>query len=385
MKNKPKLIRITTIPGSLKGLLTGQLKYMNNYFNVIGISSPGEKLAEVAQVEGVSVVAINMKRSISPLKDIKSVYDLYKILKREKPLIVHTHTPKAGTVGMLAAKFAGVPHRLHTIAGMPLMESTGIKRKILNLVEKATYACATKIYPNSRGLYDFILKNKFCSKSKLKVIAKGSSNGIDTEYFSPQSVSEEKKNELRKTLKIDNDDFIFIFVGRIVKDKGINELVEAFVQLSKNKKNIKLLLVGSFDSNLNPIKLESQEQIKTHPLIIHTGYQKDVRPYFAIANVLTFPSYREGFPNVVMQAGAMGLNCIVSDINGCNEIIKDHHNGLIIPPKNTEMLYTKMLWLFENKDENIKMSQITRYSIKENYERKYVWGEILKEYKSIIN
>lgn len=384
MKAKPKLIRITTIPGSLRGLLTGQLGFMSNHFDVIGIASKGEILNEVAEREGVRVIPVDMTRTISPIKDLKAVVKLYKILKKEKPLIVHTHTPKAGTIGMLASKLAGVPNRLHTIAGLPLLEVTGKKRKILDIVEKITYGCATKIYPNSKGLKEIIQKNKYTTKNKLKVIGKGSSNGIDTSIFNPELVTLNTRFELKKQLQISEEDFVFVYVGRIVKDKGINELIKAFKRLSKTSNKVKLLLVGSFDSNLDPLEVENQKEINDNPAIISVGYQKDVRPYFSISNVLTFPSYREGFPNVVMQAGAMGLNSIVTNINGCNEIIKDGHNGFIIQPKSTEQLLDKMVWLFQNQNENTKMSTNTRKSICDNYERKYIWNEILKEYNTII-
>ncbi|WP_299382960.1 glycosyltransferase family 4 protein [uncultured Lacinutrix sp.] len=384
MNKKPKLIRITTIPGSLRGLLTGQLAFMSNHFDVIGISSKGEVLDEVGEREGVRVLPVDMTRTISPLKDLKAVVQLYKILKKEKPLIVHTHTPKAGTIGMLASKLAGVPYRLHTIAGLPLLEATGKKRKILDIVEKITYSCATKIYPNSSGLKSIILQNKYTKESKLKVIGKGSSNGIDTSIFNPELYRSNSKKELKQQLNISEKDFVFVFVGRIVKDKGINELIESFKELSQQFNNIKLLLVGSFDSNLDPLKVENQIELNNNPAIISVGYQKDVRPYFSISNVLTFPSYREGFPNVVLQAGAMNLNSIVTNINGCNEIIQDGYNGFVIPPKNKEQLFNKMKWLIENQEQNELMSANTRKNICDNYERKYIWNEILKEYNTII-
>ena len=174
-----KIIRITTIPESLGGLLTGQLKFMSQHFEVVGVSSKSKGVLEnVGKREGIRVIPVKMTRTMTPLKDLRATWQLYKTYKKEKPFIVHSHTPKAGTVGMLAAYFARVPHRLHTIAGLPLLEAKGNKRKVLNLVEKITYACATKIYPNSYGLKQIILDHKFTSEKKLKVIGNGSSNGI---------------------------------------------------------------------------------------------------------------------------------------------------------------------------------------------------------------
>src|SRR5690606_2408976 len=196
-----KLIRITTVPISLKILLKGQLAYMReNGFEVIAVSSPGEDLEEVEKNEGVRTVAVEMTRTISPFKDLKALFELVKLFRKEKPQIVHTHTPKAGVLGMMAAKITGVPHRLHTAAGRPLTVATGAKRQLLNQVEKLSYACATRVYPNSFGLEKFILEEKFTSPQKLKVIGKGSSNGIDTNYFDPQLVSDDTQSTLRKEL-----------------------------------------------------------------------------------------------------------------------------------------------------------------------------------------
>lgn len=172
--SKPKLIRITTVPLSLKVLLKGQHRFMSqNNFEVIGVSSSGEQLYEVEKEEGIRVEVLEMTRTISPVKDLKAFYQFYKWCKKEKPVMVHSHTPKAGIVGMLGAKLAGVPIRLHTVAGLPLMEATGTKRKVLDFVEKVTYASATKVYPNSKGLYDFIVANRLTSPSKLKMIGGG--------------------------------------------------------------------------------------------------------------------------------------------------------------------------------------------------------------------
>jgi capsular polysaccharide biosynthesis glycosyltransferase capM len=384
-----KLIRITTVPISFKVLLKGQLRFMaSNGFDVKGVSSEGEELREIHENEGIVMEAINMSRKITPFQDLKSLWEMWNFLRKEKPQIVHTHTPKAGIIGMLAARLAGVPHRLHTVAGLPLMEATGIKRKILNFVEKLTYSSATRVYPNSKGLYDFILQNNFTQSNKLKIIANGSSNGINTAFFSPAQVSEIEKVALREKLNIQPDDFVFVFVGRIVSDKGINELIKAFSQLQTAENNeqigIKLLLVGGLESDLDPLNPETLAEINQNRDIISVGFQQDVRPFFAISDALAFPSYREGFPNVVMQAGAMGLPSIVSDINGCNEIIVEGENGLIIPSKNVEKLKEKMLTLARDKNLYIKLKENSRRMIENRYEQSVVWKALLEEYEGLL-
>ncbi|WP_341965860.1 glycosyltransferase family 4 protein [Myroides sp. C2723] len=353
-------------------------------FNVLGVSSCGKELDDVHKDEGVGVVPLEMTRTISPIKDLKSLWNFYWLCKKEKPLIVHSHTPKAGIVGMLGAKLAGVPIRLHTVAGLPLMEATGIKRSILNFVEKLTYSSATKVYPNSKGLYDFILLEKFTSPSKLEVIADGSSNGINTSIFNRDVLCKEELEKLKETLDIKEGDFVFIFVGRLVGDKGINELVHAFKNICKNSSNVKLLLVGPLESELDPLRNSTLEEMETNENIISVGFQKDVRPYFAISNALVFPSYREGFPNVVMQAGAMGLPSIVSDINGCNEIIVQDKNGSIIPVKNTEAIEFEMLKFLNDNEYYNQLKENSRPMITERYEQQIVWNALLEEYNRLI-
>ncbi|WP_460218943.1 glycosyltransferase family 4 protein [Psychroserpens sp. MEBiC05023] len=356
---------------------------MNRYYEVIGVSGDGDALTEVRQNEGIETYVVEMTRTITPIKDLKATYQLYKFFKKEQPFIVHTHTPKAGTLGMLAAKLAGVPHRLHTIAGLPLLEISGSKRRLLDTVEKFTYSCATQILPNSFGLKDIILQNKYTKASKLKVIGKGSSNGIDTKHYDSALISEEQRNTLKQELGIKDSDIVFIFIGRIVKDKGINELVKAFDSLSKKVSASKLILVGPKEDHLDPLLPETEALITSNAQILAVGMQKDIRPYVTISDVLTFPSYREGFPNVVLQASCMSLPCIVSDINGCNEVIEHELNGLIIPTKNEIALENAMQFMIDHPEKRLAMIAHTRSRIIKRYEQEYVWNELLKTYKSL--
>ena len=380
--SKQTLIRITTVPLSLEKLLSGQLHFMSSFYNVIAVSSDKERLERYGESEKVAVFPLEMTRKITPLRDVFAVLKLYFFLKKTKPFIVHTHTPKAGIVGMLASKLAGIPHRLHTVAGMPLLEQAGFKRMVLNFVEKLTYSCATKVYPNSFKLRDIIIKNEYCPPTKLKVLANGSSNGIDTSYFDSTHFSEDQKSSLKQELGIKSSDFVFIFVGRIVSDKGINELISAFSEIQEYKTDLKLLLVGPYEQELDPLKEETLNQINTNKSIFSVGYQDEVRPYFAISDCLVFPSYREGFPNVVMQAGAMGLPCIVSDINGCNEIIEDAKNGYIIPVRDKEAVKETLIRILDNKEEYSKMQQNAREMIVSRFDQKTMWESILQEYRN---
>lgn len=379
---KKKIIRVTTVPQSLGGLLRGQLKFMSDYYEMIGISSNGNGfLNRYKKKEGVKVYQVEMTRKITPLQDLKAVWRLYKIFKKEKPFIVHTHTPKAGTLGMTAAYLANVPHRLHTIAGMPLLERTGNTRKLLDLVEKLTFAFSTMVYPNSFEMKKIVLKNGYTTEKKLKVLGNGSSNGVDGSYFDPNRYSNYRKARMRSYLGLKQNDFVYLYVGRLVKDKGIEELIEAFDLISKENQDVKLLLVGYFEKKLDPLSTKTEESIKSNPNIIYVGGRLDVRSYYAVSNVLTFPSYREGFPNVVMESGSMGLPAIVSDINGCNEIIVNGKNGLIIPPKDCKALKNQMLNCYKNRGMLQILAENSRHMVIDRYERQFVWKKILEEYK----
>ena len=377
-----KLVRITTVPISLDKLLTGQLKYMSGHdFDVFMISSWGERVLSLEKRENSKFIKVNMSRAISPLNDVISLFKLIVILFKLKPQIVHTHTPKAGLLGMLAAWLVRVPVRLHTVAGLPLMETTGFKKRILEYVEWLTYRCAVNVYPNSTNLKSFIIKNRFCKPEKLKVIGNGSSNGIDVNYFKMSAEIQKEAEKLKSEFGFSEGNFVFVFVGRIVKDKGIEELTQAFSELNKIYPHLRLLLVGPMEPELDPLSDACLSLISNSDNIISAGFQNDVRPYLAISHALAFPSYREGFPNVPMQAGCFNLPSIVTDINGCNEIIHNEVNGLIVPVKDAETLKNAMGLIITDQALYLRLKDNARRLIVENYDQKRIWELILSEYQ----
>ena len=380
-ESRKKLIRITTVPLSLDKILDGQLSFMNDHYEVIAVSSEKDYLIRCAKNEGVRYKHIEMTRKITPIKDFISLVNLIYFLVKEKPLIIHSHTPKAGILAMLASKIANVPIRLHTVGGLPLMEESGSKKKLLESIEKLTYSLSTFVFTNSSGLYKHILQNNYISKNKIKVLGNGSSNGVDVNYFSPTQVSDSDKVKLKSSLGILEDDFTFVFVGRIVADKGINELVAAFDKICLHSKVMKLILVGEQEADLDPLNKITLEILNKNKQIIEVGFQRDIRPYLAISKVLVFPSYREGFPNVVMQAGAMGLPVIATDINGCNEIITNGENGILIPKKNTNKIEIALLMFMNNERLYEKLKSNARNMIVTRFERKIICETILEEYK----
>jgi glycosyltransferase involved in cell wall biosynthesis len=372
-----KLFRITTYPISLQKLLRGQPRFFSDHFEFVAISNPGPELAEIQEREAVRTIGIPMTRQITPFHDLLSLIRMIGLFLKEKPDIVHTHTPKAGIIGMIAAWLTCRPKRLHTVAGLPLMATQGLKKQILISIEKLTYACATTVIPNSQGLHSYLIDNQLCDPQKLLFLEPGSSNGIDLEYFSRDAIQIEMI-ETKKTLRLDDSHFIFIFAGRITRDKGINELAEAFFRLADKNTQIRLLLVGDFDHGLNPIKNNIKILLMKHPQIIRTGFQPDIRPYLAVADILILPSYREGLPQIVLQACAMDTPCIVSDIMGCNEIIGSE-NGQRIMPRSTESLYQAMYQAITNPDQVKKWKAHARTSII-RYDQTLVWKKLLNVY-----
>lgn len=378
---KTKIIRTSTVAMSLNLLLKGQLSFLSKHYEVIAVSGYDNDLEQVKIREEVPVYDIKMERAISPLKDLISLYKLYKFFKKEKPTIVHSITPKAGLLTMMAAKYARVPVRIHTFTGLIFPSKKGFFQKLLIVMDKVLCWHATHIFPEGNGVKQDLEKYKITSKP-LKIIANGNVNGIDVDYFNVENVTIQEKQKLKKELNISSEDFVFIFVGRLVSDKGINELVHAFSKLQTP--NSKLLLVGPLENNLDPLLSETLKEINYNPNIISVGYQTDVRKYYAISNVLVFPSHREGFPNVVLQAGAMQLPSIVTNINGSNEIIKHNKNGLIIPVQNSDAIFAAMLSMMNEMDiDDLKMQ--ARLIIIKQYKQELFWESLLKKYKELEN
>ena len=377
-----KLVRTSTIAASLDILVKGQLRFLNGHYEVIAVSGEDKHLENVRNREGVRTFSVPMQRQISPLKDLVTLWKLYVFFKKEKPDIVHSMTPKAGLLSMAAARFAGVPVRIHTFTGLIFPSRKGQMQKLLIFMDKLLCRFATNIYPEGQGVKSDLIRFNITSKP-LHVIANGNVNGVDNQYFDPEIYSETDKNLLKAELKITTDNFVYIFIGRLVGDKGINELIAAFKRLAAEKPHIKLLLVGGMETELDPLLPETVCEIGTNPNIISVGFRPDIRPYLGIANALAFPSYREGFPNVVLQAGAMGLPSIVSDINGCNEIIESGMNGVIIPVKNAEALYDAMNELASDENLQATLRLNSRPVIVQKFAQKEVWNALLNAYQKL--
>lgn len=363
-QNNTKIIRSVTVSGSFSFCHGLMIKMREMGYDMVAVSSPGKKLDELKNIDGFHCVEVPMERHISLFKDLKSLFKMIRVFRKEKPQIVHSMTPKAGLICMMAAWLSRVPKRIHTFTGLVWPTATGLKRKILMATDWITCACATHVIPEGQGVLND-LKNGGITRKPMKVLGYGNVKGIDIDYFNP------------KRFKInDNTEkpFTFLFVGRIVGDKGINELVSAFSKLYESYSNIKLVLVGNYEENLDPIQDTTKQTIDSHPAIEAVGgkYGDDLVKQYLNADCFVFPSYREGFPNAVLEAGAMGLPSIVTDINGSREIITDKINGLIIPSKNTDALYDAMKQIINDDAIRNEMKRNAREMIVSRFEKNFV-------------
>ena len=405
---RKKLIRVTTADISLNSLLKGQLMFLNQYFEVIGVAKDTGVLKVVSEREGIRVVDAPLERPISLVKDIKGLWFLYRLFRKEKPWCVHANTPKGSLLAMIAAWFACVPHRVYTVTGLRYQGAHGLLRTILKTMERLSCLFATNVIPEGQGVLQ-CLKHDNITQKPLQVIHYGNINGKDTEFFSRDNTiqtaslkqadkqiflrdlsEKEARSLVRSELGFSNNDFIFVFIGRLVNDKGLGELADALRKLEDEKFEIKLLLIGEIDGEDDALAKDKLNYLMQSKNVKYIGVQSDIRPYLMASDVLVFPSYREGFPNVPLEAGALGLPAIVTNINGSNEIIEDGVNGKIIqsPLDNKGMrvnditieLYTMMKWFYYHPEEVKRMGENARPIICERYEQQNVWNALLKFY-----
>ena len=378
---KPKLIRTATVGMSLDVLLCGQLKFLNQYFDVVAVSGGADEMNTVRIRERVETREVIMQRGISLHHDLVSLYKLFCLFRMEKPDIVHSITPKAGLLSMIAAKLAGVPIRVHTFTGLIFPSKTGWLQAVLIMMDKVLCACATAIYPEGEGVrLDLI--NYGITNKPLAVLANGNINGVDFSHYDYR-VFEDKGLHGKRQYSFENK-LVFFNIGRMVQDKGISELVRSFITLYNEENNVALLLVGSMEQDLDPLPVDVVDAIRHHPGITWVGYQSDVRPFIAMSDVLVFPSYREGFPNVPLQCGAFKKAMILSDISGCNEIVTHQKSGLLVRPKLEKEVYSAMRYMLNNSEERINFGRDAYTHIIENFEQNAVWRAQLEAYNTLI-
>jgi len=371
---------------ALRYLLPGQMQFMaSNGFDVLMISADGKELAEVIEKEQCRHIVVPMTRKITPFRDLACLFQLIRIFRKEKPDIVHTHTPKAGLLGMLAAKICAVKTRIHTVAGLPLMVEKGFKYQLLKFIEKLTYAAAGQVWPNSNSLLQFIKENKLCNARKLHMIAKGSTNGINVSRFSKEVLDEIILHEIKNEINYSTQNKYLLCIGRLVADKGIVELLHVFSELQKTEGSLILMLVGGFETALDPLPGDTLSEINNNPSVIHISWTNNVEYYMHLADLFVFPSHREGFPNVLLQAGAMELPIICSHIAGNIDIVANNETGLIFEQGNEQQMLKLILHALTHEQQMELMAKKLKENIKENYLQENIWQNMLEAYKSLVN
>jgi glycosyltransferase involved in cell wall biosynthesis len=368
---------LTTVPMSLN-FFTKQISELSKIYDVTLISSPVIELKNIAEREGVKSKGIKMKREISLQNDLISLFSLIYFFIKARPYIIHCNTPKASLIGLLAGFLTAIPKRLYYVHGLRYEGAKGRKKQILIFMEKISCFCATEIIAVSKGIQE-IVQNELTTK-QVKVLHNGSANGMFVEKFIEADYN---VNAIKKELGIEPCDFVYCFLGRIVSDKGINELVNAFVEIYQQYPNTKLLLIGFFEEDIDPLLPNTYNLIKSHPGIIETGFQSDVKKYLSIIDILVSPSYREGFGLSILEANLMGKPVIVSKITGYSEIVNEGFNGFLVKVKSKDSLQNKMLYAYDNRIEIMSMGKRCIELVKEKYNHADVLAHAMSYYKNL--
>ena len=374
---KCRLVICVTVTDTVTYILRDQPRFLSRYFDthlISGSSAPGA----LSTVEEVTWHLVPMKRRISLLKDIISLIQMIVIIRRLRPNIVHSYTPKAGLVSMMASWMCRVPVRVHTFTGLIWPTSRGVERLFALLADRAVCAFATDVIAEGEGIKK-VLTNKPVDCKDVRVIGFGNIAGVDTDYFSRENVDLISHSvDLRREYNISTRDFVFTFIGRLNIDKGISELITAFKKSTENSWH--LLIVGSIDSS-NPVSKNDLSEIFRHPRVHLLGFREDVRPSLLASDVLVLPSYREGFPNVLLQAGAMEVPVISTDIPGSNEIVKEGFNGWLVKPKDSDALFEVMQSVYRLSAADRKaVGDRGRLHVLQKFKHTDHWQRILKFY-----
>ncbi len=376
---KKKVIRACTVSDSI-GFVEGMVPDLAREYELCVLASPGDHWARLDKYgDMVRRIEVSMERHISPWRDLRSLWRLVWVFLRERPDMVHSMTPKAGLLCMMAAWFCRVPVRVHTFTGLVFPTAKGLTQKILILTDRLTCACATHINPEGEGVKRDLTRFHITRKP-LRVLGYGNCRGIDLSRFDPALPEVwAEADKIRKP-----GVFTYISIGRLVGDKGINELVAAFSRLNRELPATRLILVGPQEKELDPLQPDTLAEIDRNPAIEAVGPQSDVRPWLAASDCAVLASYREGFPNVVIEAGAMGLPQIVTDINGANEIIIEGQNGVIVPPRSADALHAAMRRIATDSAWHTTLAANARPLISSRYEQTYVRRCLYEFYREIL-
>ncbi len=374
---KAKIIYIVAAPSTVRNFLVERVHYMSDAYAVSVVCSPGPEHAEYKK-QGVAMHAVRIARRLSPLRDIVSLVRLYWLLRVEMPDIVHTMTPKAGLLGMMAAWAARVPVRIAMFNG-ELNLPGRLTRAIVRVTNALTCFFSTHVNADGFGTREYVVEQKVTRKP-ITVFWKGNINGIDLERFSCKG----KREEMRRRLGIGESTLVYIFVGRLVHDKGIDELVPAFLEMRRRGLDVALVLVGIEEPRLDPLAEGTREAIRSTPDIYAVGLQDNIPDWLEMADVFVLPSHREGCNCSLLEGSSMGLPAVATDIRGCRDIIQNHVNGLLVPAKDTEALCEAMCLLYTQEDLRRQLGERSRALVEANFDRKDVWREMTEFYDRIV-
>jgi glycosyltransferase involved in cell wall biosynthesis len=359
--------------------LTGRLRALREAgFQVTLISSPGDLLERTVQREGVDRITLPMRRGIAPFADILSLVRLWMVLRRLKPDLTEFSTPKAGLLGTFAAMLCGVPRRVYMLRGLKLEGCAGLKHRMLLIAERMTAACAHVVLCNSPSLRAEALALGIAPEGKLHLLGDGSSNGVDVERFSPGL------SDVRERSGIPAEVPVIGFVGRLTRDKGVPELLKAFEHILVTIPDARLLLVGWFDKAEDALGKGLRSRIENDSHIHFTGFVEDTSTYYRAMDVLVLPSYREGFPNVVLEAAATGIPVVTTLCTGSRDSVVPEVTGLLIPPGYPEAISEAVLKLLRDPEGRCRMGRAARAWIVEHFQDRRVLALASNYYKSLL-
>jgi glycosyltransferase involved in cell wall biosynthesis len=363
--------------------LTGRLRALREAgFRVTLVSSPGELLDRTAAREGAEAIAIPIKRCLAPFADLRVLLCIYRLLRRIQPDVVEFSTPKAGLLGMISSWFCGVQVRIYMLRGLKLEGTEGIKRLILLAAERLASSCAHVVLCNSESLRAQALALGIAPAAKLKLLHGGSSNGVNVERFAPAPKG--LPSEVRECLGLPFDAPVIGFVGRLTRDKGIPELIDAFDVILRKQPDAYLLLVGWFDLAEDALGKAVQARIMSHPRILCTGFVADTAPYYRAMDLLVLPSWREGFPNVALEAAATGIPVITTMTTGSRDAVVPEVTGFLIPPGYPEAISEAVLSLLTDPERCFRMGQAARAWVLEHFVDRQVLGLAVAFYKQLL-
>jgi glycosyltransferase involved in cell wall biosynthesis len=385
---KVKLVYVTTIPMTLRLFLQGQIAYMKSKgFEVVGISSPGPDLKQVATFHEIPVYAVNMMRGMSPFKDLLALSQLTRLFMKIKPQIVHVSTFKAGLLSMLAASMASVAVRVYTLRGLVSELDPGPMNKLFKVLESIACRCACQVFAVSHSVADATVRDGICPRGKIRVLGNGSSNGVDAQNnFNPARIDEQEALGLREQYAISKNDVVLGFVGRLVRDKGIMELADVWSKLRLRYENARLLISGPEERG-DPVPQQIMEALRNDPRVILTGLlPRSAMPrHYRIMDLVVLPTHREGFPNVVLEAGAMQLPVVATSVTGCVDAVIPGVTGELVPLKDTSALEAAIRHYIDDPSLRLLHGKAGRERVLKSFTQESIWEAHYNEYLRLLS